>query len=333
MSTPDGALWTALGLTENDVRVYHSLLQDPALTVAERAAASASTATQVRASLATLVGHGLAYRRDGIIRPARPQAVLLSIARARRTALDSAEGVAAELEELFGASSAFTRVSSLFEVIRGGESIIDRVRELVATSARSVDSIDTPPYVAGHSSSLHAAETAASSRGVRMRSLVDFSALEDELHVVDVLRSVAEGQQVRLSSRLHTKLVLFDREQVVIPLTVGLPVGEPHIAIIQHREIVDALQGYFDVLFEGASALDPLPQSIDCRPTAEPFLSVDEQRLVQLLSSGMTDTAIARHLSVSDRTLRRRIGALQERFEARSRFQLGQILERRRLLG
>jgi DNA-binding CsgD family transcriptional regulator/sugar-specific transcriptional regulator TrmB len=323
-------LWNALGLTTDEVAVYTSLLHDPGASADVRAVRVGVSADRVTACVNTLVDRGLAHRRGDEVRPARPSAALLSLARARRAALENAESVASELDEVFGAGSAYTGADELFEVIRGGPAILDRLRHLVESAVRGIDSIDTPPYVSGPDPTLHDAETAAVERGVRIRTIVDFSALDDPLHVRDVLRSVEEGQEVRLSAALRTKMIVVDGERVLIPLAVDVRFGEPHVAIIGHREIVDALAGYFDRLFETAVPLDPIAGAPVSQGSGQVF-SPQEERLLQLLSSGMTDGAIAAYLGLSERTLRRRIGTLQDRLGARGRYQLGQLVERARM--
>lgn len=52
-------------------------------------------------------------------------------------------------------------------------------------------------------------------------------------------------------------------------------------------------------------------------------LTAAEQYLVELLASGITDEAIARHLGVTARTLRRRIRDLHDRLGSSGRFQAG----------
>ncbi len=329
-SPRDSELWNALGLTADDVAVYTSLLHDPEASPDARATRTGLDTDQVAASVHTLIERGLAHRRDDEVRPARPSAALLALARSRRTALEAAEGIASELDEVFGAGSAYTGGDELFEVVRGGPAILDRLRHMVNTAERSIDSIDTPPYVSGPDPTLHDAETAAVARGVRVRTIVDFSALDDPVHVRDVLRSVEEGQEVRLSASLRTKLIVIDDERVLIPLAVDLPFGEPHVAVIGHREIVDALAGYFERLFDAAVPLDPIAGAPVSQGSGQTF-SPQEERLLQLLSSGMTDAAIAAYLGLSERTLRRRIGTLQDRLGARGRYQLGQLVERARM--
>lgn len=52
-------------------------------------------------------------------------------------------------------------------------------------------------------------------------------------------------------------------------------------------------------------------------------LSAQEQQLLKLLASGLTDEAAGKRLGVSLRTVRRHMAALMERLNATSRFEAG----------
>ena len=58
---------------------------------------------------------------------------------------------------------------------------------------------------------------------------------------------------------------------------------------------------------------------------------IDEQenRILGLLSSGVSDSAIARQVDLSQRTVERRIKALMDRLGAQSRFQMGLLARER----
>lgn len=79
--------------------------------------------------------------------------------------------------------------------------------------------------------------------------------------------------------------------------------------------MTEALQKLFELAWQQAT---PLGQ-----PVTDGELTEGERALTRLLAAGMKDEAVARHLGVSLRTLRRRVSDLQERLGAASRFQLG----------
>jgi DNA-binding NarL/FixJ family response regulator len=61
-------------------------------------------------------------------------------------------------------------------------------------------------------------------------------------------------------------------------------------------------------------------------------LDREQRELLQLLASGLPDTAIARRMCLAPRTLARRIASLYELLQADNRFQAGAAAERLGLL-
>ncbi|MCI1642080.1 MAG: LuxR C-terminal-related transcriptional regulator [Actinomyces sp.] len=320
-------LWRALGLSEDDVRVYQDLLGDPQAAPDARAQALGLTPGALDTALSRLEALGLAARRDGALLPARPSIGVTALAAERRAQLSRAEALIGELEQVFDARPPGTASSEVLTVVRGRARVMERVHELVESARASLDMIDTPPYVSGPNPDVHDSETDAAGRGLALRTIIDYSALDNPRHVRDMLRSVSEGQQVRLSSRARTKLVIADRRRALLPLAADPAFGEPAVAVVSHPELVGALQSLFDVLFDLASPLEPAGAAQPASRHGTP-LTGDEEQLIQLLSSGMNDTGIARHLGISDRTFRRRVSALMNRFGVESRFQLGRSVER-----
>jgi DNA-binding NarL/FixJ family response regulator len=92
--------------------------------------------------------------------------------------------------------------------------------------------------------------------------------------------------------------------------------------VVRPCSLLDALLYIFDTLWEIAAPITFGPDG-----TAEHDhngeISTHDGRLLNLLATGMTDQAIARHLGLSYRTARRRIAALMAALGADSRFQAG----------
>jgi DNA-binding NarL/FixJ family response regulator len=65
-------------------------------------------------------------------------------------------------------------------------------------------------------------------------------------------------------------------------------------------------------------------QPFGTRPEREPEqLSAHQAEVLRLMAQGLTDDAIAHHLGVSTRTVRRTVSGLLTQLDARSRFQAG----------
>ena len=113
---------------------------------------------------------------------------------------------------------------------------------------------------------------------------------------------------------LPVRVVIYDAEFAVV---TSDPANFSRGAIVLNTPgAITALQALFDLLWEAG---DDLPSP----PASENALRPEERELLQLLSRGLKDEAIARSLGISIRTVRRMINVLSNRVDATSRFELG----------
>lgn len=125
------------------------------------------------------------------------------------------------------------------------------------------------------------------------------------------------GAKHRLADRLPLKAMVFDRKIAVLPL-------DPRQAGNGVLEIADpALVQSIVSLFtrEWQRARDPRHADV---PMVT--LSLRERALIDLLAAGHSDTAVARKLGLSVRTIGYTLRGLMDRFNVENRFQLGLAL-------
>lgn len=109
--------------------------------------------------------------------------------------------------------------------------------------------------------------------------------------------------------------------------------GTEAIVVVHPSVLLDALSGLFENLWERALPL-PLDGTDASAPRAGGTAQEPEPadgRLLALLLLGLTDQAGARQLGVSHRTVQRRVSALLDELDARTRFQAGAQLALRGL--
>src|SRR5262249_33660608 len=96
-----------------------------------------------------------------------------------------------------------------------------------------------------------------------------------------------------------------DRELAICPLVPdeARGLGEPSAAVIRSSELLDALVALFESFWEHATPLGP-----DGAAAGE--LGEADVLLLSLVVSGLPDKSIATHLSVSKRTVQRRLDKL-----------------------
>ena len=146
-------------------------------------------------------------------------------------------------------------------------------------------------------------------RGVRFRNIYSRAVLEIDGAREMLQRSVEAGWECRVYPELPMKLVLVDDRAALLPLS---PTGMEGALLVRAPVIVAALRGYFELLWSAAVPVEG----------ATVKLTPEQDQVLRLVLTGMTDAAIARHLGVSERTVRRHVGALQEILRASNRVTL-----------
>ncbi|HEU5469670.1 MAG TPA: helix-turn-helix transcriptional regulator [Actinophytocola sp.] len=146
-------------------------------------------------------------------------------------------------------------------------------------------------------------------RGVRFRNIYTRAALE-VTGAQDMLRtSLDAGWQCRVCPELPMKMVLVDERAALLPLG---PTGMEGALLVRAPVITAAFRTYFELLWNRSVSMDGKPSRFP----------PEQDQVLRLVLTGMTDTAIARHLGISERTVRRHVGALLEIFGASNRVTL-----------
>jgi DNA-binding CsgD family transcriptional regulator len=151
---------------------------------------------------------------------------------------------------------------------------------------------------------------AVTERGVRLRTVYERAALEFDgaKEVVDA--GAAAGWTMRVAPELPMNLVIADRHSALVPLD---PSGTEGALFVRSAPIVTALRTLFELVWSQAVPMHG--------PASEPRhgLTPTQAKVLDLLATGMTDGAIARHLDVSERTVRRHVQGLLEALRADNR--------------
>jgi DNA-binding CsgD family transcriptional regulator len=165
-------------------------------------------------------------------------------------------------------------------------------------------------------------------RGVAFRAVYLHSAVADPLTWNYMQQVAAEGARVRIASQLPTRLTIIDRSLAIIPSEQQTAGG--NALLIKGSGMVMALAAFFEQSWSSAQPLQLHDLDILATPAGgERQPSANDRVLLRLLSLGLKDEAVARHLGVSVRTTRRQIADLLSRLEASSRFQAGLQAARR----
>lgn len=312
----------AVGVSDHDEQLYRALLHCPRATLSQLAAVTDTSHVLVRRGLDRLEVMGLVSRQGQPARfvAAAPDMAVEALILRRQEELERCRMTAAAL--LAEYREAEQPLGGLVEIIVGREATFQRYRQLLTTARREVLMFDKPPYIGPPENPL---EVDVLSRGVSWKAVYAPEALEVPERLAQLRIWQQAGEQARVCAHLPLKLVMVDRALALLPLTANTERDE-HTAILVHPcSLLTTLGMLFDMLWEQSLPLHwagPLTAS-------DTGLDEIDRTLLQLLTAGFKDQAIARHLDVSMRTVRRRLANLMASHGLTSRFQLGQLAVQR----
>ncbi|MFC0628509.1 helix-turn-helix transcriptional regulator [Kribbella deserti] len=163
---------------------------------------------------------------------------------------------------------------------------------------------------------------------MHFRELCTPEFLADPRGAEAVRAAVAAGVEVRTVHSLPARLLIVDDHFALVGL---VPTGMSGALLVRSAVLIAALTQYYDQLWAAAT---PVVLSGTERSTPGPNqLAATEREVLSLLVHGLKDEAIARHLGLSVRTIRRHISTVMELVGAPTRFAAGAAAQRLGLLG
>jgi len=329
-----------LGLGDETERAYTALVGHPRCTASELAGAYGGSTASAAGVLTALVSMGLATRTGG--RPPRftatpPDVAVTALIQEREHQLDAARSLVQRLAETHREAHRISHPDIAVELLTSREDIGEAVRRLTAEARHEVRAFDRPPYVNRPGSNLQQ-QVQRQRGGIAHRVIYSREAVAWPGRLLgDILPSVRTGEQARVRAELPLKLIIRDDQTALIPFS--LAAGGHAAAYLVHRSpMLTALEALFEAEWERAVALDATATASAAVTPSGPAASADSAAappdpetliLLTLLTSGLTDAAIARVQGWSSRTTQRRIQRLMTTLSATTRFQAALVAARR----
>lgn len=323
--------WSGLGLPPLAGRILEYLVGHPETAPAEAASALGTSTAAAARALRLLESELLAVR--GSARGARwsaspPRPALGSLLARRREELAYLETHAERLHEAHISVTSHRFASDQFEVLDTEERVTARYAHLLRAAQREVLHLVMPPYVAaldGVPDRL-AVQAAAIRAGVRFRSVYDSDTLADEVSLGTARRGTEIGGEVRLSSGLPMKLVLFDGTTAIMPLRRDDAAAGS--LLVHSPTLLHVLTALFESLWEHGVPWRQETRPVPPAPAAD-TPNPRAREVLRLLSLGMKQETIARTLGVSRRTVQKDISDIGTALGARNRFQIALLAQER----
>ncbi|WP_052707428.1 helix-turn-helix domain-containing protein [Streptomyces rubellomurinus] len=334
-------------LSEEAQSLYHwALINDP---VTAQARARAADETDLgedacTAAFATLTGAGLLKEvrtaRGTVWEAQSPQAAgaqhLAEREAALRTREDDLRGqeddLRRERERLRGLREQYAALMPVYlhgRQLSHPHGMIDLLTDKIAVRAMLVEAVDaareevlvSKPGGAFPPAALREAlprDLALLASGLRMRNLYQHATRYDQPTRAHAEQLIAAGAEIRTLTEVLPQMIVIDRELAF------LPAPGSGALVIREPSLLAFLIAAFERDWGNAAPFSVGPQA--AHDVSEDL----KQTIVQQLSNGLKDEAIARRLGVSLRTCRRHVSELLETLGATSRFRAGVITERLR---
>ncbi|MER7757557.1 LuxR C-terminal-related transcriptional regulator [Kitasatospora sp. NPDC097643] len=356
-------MYEGLGLGREAGAVYGLMLGEGVSEHTELARALGLTPEQVRAALERLAAAGLVRPTvdpealqadgpatlDGLAAPDGPVDSAGPVGRRPLRLADPREGLRALLarqearllaqqQEFDRTRTTVTRLLTEYAVAEPGirqrdterligqDSVVSRLEQLAAGCRFETMSFQTQVNGNAATAAGLALNLDGLARGVRLRTIYPEAARRHGPSLSYAAALGAHGAQIRTAPALPVhRMIVFDHDVALLP--AGLDPTCLDAVLVSAPAVVAALRALFEAVWAtavpiaaqlpaGAAADDP------ARPRADD-LTRQERGLLDLLSQGFTDEAVANRLALSVRTVRRTTAALMARLGARSRFEAG----------
>jgi sugar-specific transcriptional regulator TrmB len=162
------------------------------------------------------------------------------------------------------------------------------------------------------------------SRGIRLRTLYQHSARFSEPTKHYVREVSQHGAEVRTLDEFFDRLFIIDRSMVIVPGNAG----RTSAAAITDQAVVSFMSDLFDRNWQRALEFRPVRAAVSSSEVVPKMHLMIKRLLIQ----GLTDSAIAKRIGVSERTYHSHLARIRKELGADSRLQLGYLLAREEFL-
>ncbi len=316
-----------LGISAWDERVYRWLLAHPRASASEVARALRLSPGRAQRLLDTIEAKGLSTHTPERPRryiPASPDIAIEGLALQHHQAVQRAQDMITELQEE-ASTQRHGQQEQMLELVSNREAERQILEHMQRSAQRELITFMRAPMRISRldlsAAQENPAQVEAQARGVRYRSIADTKYLELPGVLHSTMQDVEAGEEVGVVPHLPFKMVLADRHLALIPLNLQEP-DSPSL-LVRSSALLDALYFLFEILHERAVPIPFTRSGTVKHEDGAHGLPPEALRLVKLMASGLNDKKIAHELSISTRTLERRVSELMQGLGTRTRFQVG----------
>lgn len=311
--------------------VYETLVRQPRASLVQLDGAGDFSPEELRGIVAALEAKGLISRTAGpepVFMPVDPALAIEALAHRReaelaqlRSMVEATRAWAVELAPLYRRTASVNGAPPL-EVIAEPGAARTLIEQMQRSATEVVEAIEN--VAPGNHGANELEKDLLEHSSIAYRAIYQQRVLDEPRKLAEVRACVQLGEEARVLPDTPVQLGIIDRRAALLRLTP--PGSEAPLYVLAHPSpLLDSLLQLFDLLWERATPL----RLTGGTAHADKQLDDIDTRILELLSAGLKDDAIAAHLTLAPRSVRRRIARLTHLLGATSRFQAGLQTARR----
>lgn len=315
---------TALGVSDDQLRLYRYFLRHPGHDTEEAAASFGLEPAALAGALTELQDKGLLRVSDRhTVLVSDPAVAVEWLVERELGALKLAGDQVAAARKAIPALAeehkhglAETPVGDI-ERVDGVDAIRERLTELGFFTFRELMALLPNRWQPESIAQARESDLRMLRRGIRWRTVAGPEALADPDTLAYLRELVAHGAEVRATDQAIRRMVVWDRSTAMVPVDPDDYLRAT--LVIRQAGVVANTVAWFEQVWSSGRELPAAPTETPAPAPLGPL----ERRVLDVLARTDKDEAAAREMGVSLRTFRRYIADLMQRLGAANRFQAG----------
>ena len=253
-----------LGMSDREARVYFAMLKKHKATASELQKMSGVPQNKIYDTLNNLTRNGhFLEKQEGRLRIFEirdPKESLAFAFEEFKKRFDNAEQQKQKIEELYESSAPFIEPLEYIEVLHGNDNIHRKFVYLLRSCAKEFLGFARAPY-SSHTEEMVAEQIreniAFLNRGGKMRTVYELNEKSPDWLMNHIEKVAKAGEDFRISENLPLKMIIFDRETLLLADEGGLASeGELTISTIKQKVTVNGYVALFEFFWNQSIELE-----------------------------------------------------------------------------
>ena len=253
-----------LGMSDREARVYFAMLKKHKATASELQKMSGVPQNKIYDTLNNLTRNGHFFeKQEGRLRIfeiRNPKESLAFAFEEFQKRFDNAEQQKQKIEELYENSAPFIEPLEYIEVLHGNDNVHRKFVSLLRSCAKEFLGFTRAPYSC-YTEEMIAEQTreniALLNRGGKMRTVYELNEKSPDWLMTHIEMVAKAGEDYRISEELPLKMVIFDRETLLLADEGGLASeGELTMSAIKQKVTVNGYVALFEFFWNQSIELD-----------------------------------------------------------------------------